>query len=309
MTSPIRGIHREALLTFSAWMLLAPFAQAQDLVPGAYLPVPVGFNAVTFVTSLSKGDITFDPALPVEEGHATIVGAGVAFLRTMNLAGHFANVGVVVPVLHGHVQGLLAGQFAEATRAGMGDPSVRVAVDLYGGRAQTRSEFVASQPSPSIVGAGFSVSLPLGEYKASQIVNVGTHRWAFKPELGLSRRRGHWTVEADISAVFFTDNTNYLNGGTRAQAPIAAAQGHLIYSIRPVFWVALDGNFWHGGRVTTNGVAATEQQHNSRFGVTMAVPIRRQRLRIAFSKGAYTRLGGDFNSLGVSYSYAWSTRK
>ena len=57
-------------------MLLAPLAHAQDLVPGAYLPVPVGFNAVTLVASLSKGDITFDPSLPVEDGHATIVGRG-----------------------------------------------------------------------------------------------------------------------------------------------------------------------------------------------------------------------------------------
>ena len=53
----------------------------------------------------------------------------------------------------------------------------------------------------------------------------------------------------------------------------------------------------------------TVDQHNSRFGATLAVPIRRQQLRIAFSEGAYTRLGGDFNSLGVSYSYAWTTRK
>ena len=115
--------------------------------------------------------------------------------------------------------------------------------------------------------------------------------------------------EGDVGGAFFTDNTNFRNGGTRAQAPIFTFQGHVIYTFRPGFWAAVDGNFWRGGRITTNGVAATELQHNSRFGATVAVPIGRQQVRIAVSSGAYTRLGGDFTSIGVSYSYAWTRQR
>jgi hypothetical protein len=32
-------------------------------------------------------------------------------------------------------------------------------------------------------------------------------------------------------------------------------------------------------------------------------------VRIAYSVGAYTTIGGDFQSLGVSYSYAWAARR
>ena len=111
-----------------------------------------------------------------------------------------------------------------------------------------------------------------------------------------------------MGVVFFTDNTDFRDGGTYQQAPILSTQGHLIYTIRPGFWVAGDGNFWSGGRAKTNGVQAAERQQNSRLGVTLAVPIQRRQLRIAYSFGAYTRIGGDFSSLGVSYSYAWLGR-
>jgi hypothetical protein len=105
--------------------------------------------------------------------------------------------------------------------------------------------------------------------------------------------------------VFYTDNTNYVNGGVKEQAPIVAFQGHVIYTMRPGYWVAFDGNFWHGGRTTVNGLASTVEQNNSRMGATFAIPIQRHQIRIAASSGAYTRLGGDFTSVGVSYSYAW----
>ena len=283
-------------------------AYAQELVPAAYTPIPVGFNILSLVGSFSKGDITFDPSLPVEDGHGTIGGAAIGFGRSMNLAGRYANIGVGVPFAKGHVQGLLAGEPAETRRSGLGDVSARVAVNLYGARAMSLKEFATYRPS-TLVGVSLVVLMPTGQYDPSRIVNLGANRWTFRPEVGITRRRGSWTFEGDVGSVLFTDNTNYRNGGTRAQAPIVTFQGHVIYTVRPGLWAAFDANFWRGGRITTNGIAATELQHNSRFGATVALPIGRQQVRIAVSSGAYTRLGGDFTSIGVSYSYAWTTRR
>ncbi len=147
-----------------------------------------------------------------------------------------------------------------------------------------------------------------GSTDNSKFVNIGTNRWAFKPELGLSRRRGRWTFEGDFGGAFFTDNTDYVNGGTREQSPIASFQGHLIYTIRPGLWVAGDGNFWNGGRITANGAPNIVDQENSRLGITVAVPVALHQFRISYSVGAYTTIGGDFQSLGVSYSRAWAGR-
>ena len=283
-------------------------AEAQDLVPGVYTPSPINFNVVTIVSSFSKGDVTFDPALPVQDGHSSISGLGFGLGRTFSLAGRYANIGVVMPLANGHIQGVLNGQFEERKRTGQGDFVTRVGVNVYGARAMTAKEFASSR-FPTVIGLSLTVVAPVGQYDESRIVNIGTNRWTIKPEIGIARRRGRWTFEGDVAGLFYTDNTNYVNGGRREQAPIAALQGHLIYTIRSGFWAAFDANFWRGGRVTTNGVAASEQQNNSRVGLTLAVPVKRHQFRVAFSRGAYTRLGGDFNSLGLSYSYAWTTER
>jgi hypothetical protein len=297
-------VRQLAVFTVAVFLAAARTAGAQDLVPGAYTPAPVGFNVLNIVTSLSKGGVTFDPALPVEEGRGTIVGGAVSISRLFNLGGRYANVGVVLPLAHGRIEGVLGGQREEVTRDGPGDMMFRFGVNLYGARALTPKEF-ASYRASTIVGFSLVVSAPTGQYDSTKFINISTNRWTFKPELGVSRRVGHWTFEGDLGMVLYTDNTNYVNGGVKEQAPIAAFQGHVIYAMRPGYWVAFDANFWHGGRTTVNGVASTEEQHNSRMGATLAIPIQRHQFRIAFSSGAYTRLGGDFNSLGVSYSYAW----
>ena len=279
-------------------------ATAQDLVPGAYTPAPVGFNVLNLVSSLSKGDVTFDPALPVEDGRGTIVAGAVSVGRLFNLAGRYANVAVILPLAHGRVSGVLAGQPQEVTRDGLGDLGFRFGVNLYGARAMTPKEF-ASYQAGTVVGFSLAVLVPTGQYDSTKFINISTHRWTFRPEIGVSRRMGHWTLEGDLGMVLYTDNTNYVNGGVKEQAPIVAFQGHVIYTMRPGYWVAFDGNFWHGGRTTVNGLASTVEQNNSRMGATFAIPIQRHQIRIAASSGAYTRLGGDFTSVGVSYSYLW----
>ena len=49
-----------------------------------------------------------------------------------------------------------------------------------------------------------------------------------------------------------------------------------------------------------------EQQQNTRLGATLSLPIaRRHSLRVAFSTGAWVRLGSDFNTFNVTWSYGW----
>ena len=296
-----------ALCLLVVLSVMTSVARAQDLVPGAYTPAPAGLNVLTVATAFSRGALAFDPSLPVEDAHSTVGLAAAGINRTLNLGGRFASVGVAMPFMLGRVEGRVLDQFEAASRTGLGDMTGRIAINLYGAPAMTFKEFAAYRPT-TVVGLSLGVAAPLGQYDSTRYINLGTNRWAFKPEIGISRTRGPWTFEGDIGAVFFTDNTNYVNESTREQARIVAFQGHLIRTIRPGFWVAADANYWKGGRVTTNGIPATREQENSRVGVTLAVPYRRQQLRVAYSFGAYTTVGGDFHSLGVSYSYVWAAR-
>jgi hypothetical protein len=281
----------------------SPPARAQDLVPGAYTPAPVGFNVFTATGVFNAGDISFDPTLPIEDADSTIGFAAFNLGRTLGISGRYANILVAVPYFFGTVSGLVRGQFDERSGAGLGDVAARIGVNLYGAPAMTAAQFREYEQA-TIVGVSFSAIAPTGEYDSSRYINVGTNRWAFKPEVGLSRRRGRWTFEGNLGVTFFTDNTEYV-GSTREQSLIASFQGHLIYTYRPGLWVAGDGNFWNGGRVTVNGAPHVLDQENSRLGITVAVPMATHQFRFSYSFGAYTTIGGDFHSLGVSYSHAW----
>ena len=187
----------------------------------------------------------------------------------------------------------------------LGDPRLRLAINLYGAPAMTPKEF-ASRSRKTILGASLVVSPPLGQYDPTKLVNIGANRWAFKPELGLSREFGRWTLEGDAGVWLFTDNTDFYGGQTRHQEPISSLQVHVIYTFKPRMWLAFDANFYNGGRTSINGVPKADLQQNSRAGFTFALPVNKQHsLKISFSRGAVTSIGADFNSIGVAWQYIW----
>ena len=53
------------------------------------------------------------------------------------------------------------------------------------------------------------MSAPTGQYLPSRLVNIGTNRWAFKPEIGISQPFGNWFFDASAGAGFFTRNNDF----------------------------------------------------------------------------------------------------
>ena len=294
-----------------AWAVLGllglPVAgSAQELEPGAYWPLPVGLNIVTVVDNLTWGDVAFDPSAPIDEASATINKTAFSFTRAFNLAGRSANAGVAVPVIAGHLEGLYLGEPAEVDRFGLGDPRLRLAVNLYGAPAMTPQAF-ASYRQRTIVGLSLTVAAPLGHYDSTKLINLGTNRWSFKPEVGFSRTVGQWVVEGMAGVWLFTDNDDFLGGRTREQDPVRRVQVHLTYNFTRTMWLAADANYYTGGRTTIGGRQNLDLQRNSRIGATFSSAIsRRQAIRVSVSRGAYTTIGADFTSVAVGYNYAWA---
>ena len=211
--------------TALAFLLMPLSASAQELEPGAYWPLPAGLNIVTVVNSFNWGDLAFDPAAPIDEASARINTTSLSFTRAFSLAGRSANAGGALPVIGGHVEGLYLGEPAEVGRFGQGDPRLRLAMNLYGAPAMTPRAFAVYQQQ-TIVGVSLSVAPPLGQYDSTKLINLGTNRWSFKPEVGFSRTRGQWVVEGMAGVWLFTDNTEFVGGRTREQDPIVAVQFH-----------------------------------------------------------------------------------
>jgi hypothetical protein len=289
-----------------ALQLMSASASAQELTPGAYWPLPARINIVTFVNSINWGDVTFDPALPTENARGTIDTFAIAYTRTLSIAGRSANIGLQVPLLGGHVEGLYFGVPTERRQFGFGDPRLSLGVNLYGAPAMTPQAH-ASYRMRTIVGASVTVAAPFGQYDDSKLLNLGSNRWAMKPEIGLSRAAGRWTVEVMAGIWLFTDNSDFAGGRTREQDPIASVQGHVTYRFSPRVWLAGDANFYRGGQTTVDGVTHLDIQRNVRIGWTFSWALdQHHAFRASVSRGAYTTIGGDFTSVAVGYNYAWA---
>ena len=302
----MNGWARGALTSLLLLLTLPVRARAQELEPGAYWPIPVGLNIVTVVNSFNFGDVAFDPAAPIDEASATINTTALSFTRAFGLAGRSTNASVVMPVVGGHIEGLYLGEAAEVDRFGLGDPRLRLAVNLYGAPAMAPKLF-ASYQQRTLLGVSVTVVPPLGEYDSAKLINLGTNRWSFKPEIGFSRTSGHWVVEAMAGVWLFTDNGDFVGGRTREQDPIVATQGHLTYRFTRTMWLAGDANYFTGGRTTIGGTQNLDLQRNSRVGATFSTAVgRSQAIRASVSRGAYTTIGAAFTSIAVGYSYAWA---
>jgi hypothetical protein len=169
----------------------------------------------------------------------------------------------------------------------------------------------------TIIGASLRIVAPTGQYDSRKLINWGNNRWGFKPELGYSRRSGHWVIDGYAGAWLYTANPeffsrNQYNRGISAQtqAPIGAFEGHLSYDVKPRLWASIDGNFWFGGKTSLNGVTNPGSQlRNSRIGGTVSVPVtRHQSIKASYNNGAYIKYGGNFQNISLAWQYSWVGR-
>src|SRR5579859_1860378 len=298
--------------------LLAGNCTAQDLAPRAYLITPIHSNAITLTYSFNDGGILFDGSVPVTGATARVNLAVFSYTHALSFFGRTSNFTSSLPYAIGNFQGSIGSTQRSRYRSGLMVSSFRFSVNLKGGPAMDLAEF-RQWRQKNLLGVSIRVLPPTGQYDPTKVINFGTNRWAFKPELGYSRRWGHWILDAYGGAWLYTTNPDYLliligrfasKTNTQSQAPIGSFEGHLSYDLRQRLWISLDGNYWFGGRTSLNGVQNPNTfQKSSRLGVSGSIPVTaRQSLKLSYSDGAYVRFGGNFKNVSVAWQYSWLGR-
>src|SRR6187401_1977900 len=227
-------------------MLVVTNAKAQEAEPRSYSNAPVGLNFLIAGYLYTQGKIAFDPRLSVADAEFQSHTGALAYVRSLDVFGKSAKFDVILPYSSFSAHALVDGQPRAREMSGFGDPRFRFSINLFGAPALSVKEF-ASYKQDLIIGASLQVSAPLGQYDNSKLLNLGSNRWSFRPELGISKASGPWTVEVAPSVTFFTDNTDFFNGSRFAQAPIYLVRGHIIYNFESGVWVSLDGSYFTGG--------------------------------------------------------------
>jgi hypothetical protein len=299
------------LATSVFWLLLGTTsAVAQDLDPRAYAKVPVGFTIATAGISVSSGGVLTDPTLPVENAHAKVWTPSVGIAQSFGLFGRTAQTLVALPYSWAHVTGDVAEQVQQVDRSGLSDMRFRFSILLAGAPAMTPRQ-VASSPRTPIVGASLTVAAPSGQYYPNRLINLGTNRWAFKPEVALSHPIAErWLVDVYAALWLFGANGSFYPGtARRTQELMGALQAHVSYSLSVKAWAAFDATWYAGGQTAVDGVPSGLHESNSRVGATLVFPVgSRHAIKVAGSTGAIIRSGADFDSVSVGWQTGWVSR-
>ncbi|WP_295399912.1 transporter [uncultured Thiocystis sp.] len=280
-------------------------AQAQDIEPRAFSNAPVGVNFLIAGYAYTRGGIAFDSALPVKNPQLETSSMVLAYARVLDVWGKSAKFDAIVPYTWLSGSADYHGQPLERVVDGFTDSKLRFSVNLYGAPALRLKEFKAYRQDV-IVGASLQVSVPWGQYDESRLVNIGMSRWSIKPEFGVSKAIGSWTLELSAAATLFTENRDFYGGNRRAQDPLYSAQAHAIYGFGSGRWASLDATHFSGGRTALNGISNDDRQENWRLGGTLAFPIDAlHSIKLYASSGVSALTGNNYDLIGIAWQYRW----
>ena len=280
---------------------------AQDLDPRAYVRVPIDMTVLVAGFGYTYGGVVLDPTSPIQDLEAKVETPMLGIGRTFSLFGLTSQAFIALPYSWAQISGKVLGEDSSVTRAGLGDLRFRISTLLFGAPAVTREEFAKSSPQ-TILGASLTIIAPAGQNFSDKLINIGTNRWSFKPELGLSYVISErWFIDLYAGVWFFTNNNSFYPGtSVRSQEPLLTFQSHLSYNINPLMWAAIDFTYYTGGQTSVNDFFKDDRQNNSRLGATFNFPISKlSAIKIAYSTGTIIRFGGNFSTISIAWQMAF----
>jgi hypothetical protein len=305
MTRTADAVSAMLALAMAGLAAIGTAVHAQSIEPRSYSNIPVGVNFLIAGYAYTRGGISFDTALPVTDPSLTTSSAVLGYARSLDLWGLSGKFDVIVPYTWLSGSAYYRGDPVDRIVDGLADPTLRLSVNFFGAPAMSLAEF-RSYEQDLIVGASLQVSVPAGQYDSSKLVNIGTHRWWFKPEIGVSKAVGAWTFEGKAGVTLFTTNDEFFNGNRREQDPLYSVSGHAIYSFKSGIWTSLDLTYFAGGRTTLNGDRNADLQQNWRVGATVAYPVDMfNSVKFYASRGVSARTGNSYDLLGIAWQYRW----
>jgi hypothetical protein len=254
----------------------------------------------------ASGNVLFDPALPLEDVNARMHAIVGAYVRSLNFFGMGAKANVILPYATGNWEGVYQGIDSSTARSGMGDMRLGFSFNFIGSPALDKKDYKEYRQK-TIAGFSMQVIAPTGQNFEDRLINLGSNRWAFRPQLGVSHKIKTWYIEYAVNAWIYTTNYSFRNGRKREQKPIGDVKLHVIKSFNRGIWVALGAGYAYGGRSSVNDVKKDARISVLRYGVVVVVPVHPQHsLKLMAVTARRFAEGADFDSIGLTYQFLWN---
>ncbi|MDI4655818.1 transporter [Xanthobacter autotrophicus] len=256
----IRSFKTIVLAAFCALLAGAP-AGAADVNSGDYLPAPAGTNLLVFYSQYATRD-EYVSASGQTISNDTGLDSYVNILRYV----HYFDIGgftvapqVLIPAGTLY-NGRLGGASFDAA-AGLGDPILATTVWVVNNKA-----------TQTYIGIMPYLFLPVGQYSAGDVLNLGENRWKLDLQAGWYQGLTHGVaLQLTGDAIWYGDNTKAGNGTqTLSQDPTYQLQAWLSYAVAPTWSAAVGYSQFWGGTEYLAGVATGNATERSQVRVELS---------------------------------------
>ena len=303
-------INRQSLFKYSLLYIVlfyVPECYAQDVEPRRWSSFPLGTNVIAGGYAYTWGDVFFDPVLGAEDVIYTGNGFIINYVRPFRLGNKLARVDVLLPISFSRWEGLLNGVPTSVNRNGLADPRVRLSLNLTGPPptgAKELQEYRAAHPVFTTFGVSLAITVPLGQYCNTKLINLGGNRFVIRPQLGFVHYWGPWSYELTSSLVFFTKNNDFFNDGELKQKALFAFQTHLIRQFKKRYWGSLSAGYNQGAASIVNEQFNDDQRSNFLTAATLGASFAgNQGLKLSyFHSKTLKDVGATTNTIVLAWS-------
>jgi len=281
-------------------------ACAQFTDPRNYQNTPVGINQLELGYAYVHSDTSIDESFIVSGATLNLNQGLIDYTRYFALLHRLAWAEATIPIAN--LSGSIAGTNITGSTTGTGDSAYSVALLLKGGPALTPKQFANAETTTS-VGLSLSITAPTGQYDPNKLLNLGSDRWSFKPEIGLSTPFGpdqRWVFDAYANTYLYTNNNSYRGVEVLRQRALLGLEAHISYTFNNTIWASLDTRYSFLGATNVSGANQNNSQQNFVVGSELVVaPTARNSFTFEFAKAAIHKNGPSLTGFAVKYDYTW----
>lgn len=282
-------------------------ASAQFNDPRAYDNTPIGVNQLELSYTYVRSNASVDPSLVIGGARLNLNQVAIGYTYYFGAFHRLAWAEAAVPLAG--PDGSIADTNIHGSIYGTGDSSYQFGMLLKGGPALSIEQFANYKPATSL-GLSLTVTAPTGLYDSRKILNLGSDRWLFKPEIAFNYPFGadqKWEFDAYGNASFYTDNNSYHGKEILQQEALPGLEGHISYSFNERIWASLDTRYSFRAVTDVDGVSQNNAQQNFIVGSEVNVSLNPQNsLTFVFAKAIVHQNGPTATGFSIKYDYTWS---
>ena len=281
-------------------------ACAQFTDPRTYQNTPVGINQLELAYAYARSNSSIDTSIIVTGAKFNLNQGLIDYTRYFAFLHRMAWVEASLPIAN--LSGSIAGTGITGSTTGTGDFGYTAGILLKGGPALSLEQF-ENAVTTTTIGLSLSGTAHTGKYDPNKLLNLGSDRWSFKPELAISKPFGpdqRWVFDAYANAYFYTDNTSYRRTEVLRQEALLGLEGHISHTFNDIIWASFDTRYSFRGGTTVSGVNEDNPQRNFVLGSELVVsPNPRNSFTFEFAKAAVHKNGPSLGGFTVKYDYTW----